>query len=233
MIRVSSFRFFLVVAPPPPWLRIALCATVIAGCATVWLNPGDVDSAFGGILLLQMFGVSGGYAASAARGHFDPLLVGHGNRRVVALGHFLASAVPGALAWAAVVVVASMRGHLGDAAALNRLGALLVVSCWAWAAGLALPRLAAGAIWSLLLVALATSRTAANYLLVVQAPPVSWDQVASAAAACAVCPFLLLSRFPGALDPRVLATVGILCFAALEAGVEYIARRDYGLMEPA
>jgi len=76
VIRASCLRFLFVVSPPATWMYAAFAASVLIGSATLWLNPADVDSAFGSILLLQMFSASSGFAGSAARGYFDPILAG-------------------------------------------------------------------------------------------------------------------------------------------------------------
>lgn len=233
MIRVSAVRFFLVVSPPAAWLRLALTATVVLGCATLWFNPADVDSAYGGILLLQMFGMSSGYAAQAARGYFDPLLVGRRSRRGTALAHLAATALPGMLAWTIVAAAASLLGRFSDAASPSRTVALLLVTAVAWAAGLALPRLTAGALWSLLLVAVAMSRWSVALLPMIEPAPSSFPQVARAALLCAGCPFLLLGRFAGASDLRVLGIDLLIAVGAIALGSMYVTRRDYPLTEPA
>ena len=232
MIRASSVRFFLTVSPAPVWMRVAFVASVAIGIATLWLNPAEVDTAFGSILLLQMFSVSNGYSSSSARGHFDPILVSGRRRSRVAVANLLAASLPGVVSWLVVVLVASAAGHGAKAAAPHRQIALLAVSCVAWSAGLALPRMAAGVLWSLVLVGLAMSRgVLADYLLVAQAVPVGLGQVAASAAACLVCPFLLLSEFSGAMDPQVLALDLTAAMAFASVGARYVSRREYTLVE--
>ena len=233
MIRVSPLRFFLVVSPPAAWLRVALAATVVLACATLWFNPADVDSAYGGILLLQMFGMSSGYAAQAARGHFDPLLGGGRSRRGTALAHLAATAMPGMLARTIVASAAWLLGRFSDAASPSRTVALLLVTSVAWAAGLPLPRLTAGALWSLLLVAVAMSRWGVALLPMVEPSPSSFSPVARAALRCAGCPFLLLGRFVGASDWRVLGIDLLIAVVAIALGGTYVTQRDYPLTEPA
>lgn len=234
MIRASSVRFFLVVSPSPVWMRIAFGAAVLVGGTTLWLNPGDVDSAFGSILLLQMFSASSGYGASAARGYYDPLLVSGRSRVGIALSSLIAAAVPGAVAWLVIATIATAMGRGHSAFALHRQTALVLVSAGAWAAGLALPRMAAGALWSVLLVTLALSRgVVGEYLVVVQSPPASVYQGLSSAAAFAVCPYLLLSEFAAARDAGVIGLDLLLAGALVWAGASYITRREYCLVEPA
>lgn len=233
MIRVSSARFFLVVAPCPSWMRAAFGAAVLMGGATLWFNPSDVDSALGSILLLQMFSASSGYAASAARGHFDPILVSDRSRAGVAAGSLAAAALPGAIAWMLVVGWAAALGAGPAALAPQRLAAFVVVSCAAWSAGLAWPRMAAGAVWTTVLVTLALSRhSITDYLAVVQSVPHGVSQLSAATTACVVCPFLLLGDFAGVRDLRVVSLVLAAAVAAAAAGVRYIGARDYTLVEP-
>ena len=234
MIRVSSARFFLVVAPCPSWMRVAFGAAVLMGGATLWFNPSDVDSALGSILLLQMFSASSGYAASAARGHFDAILVSDRSRVSVAAGSLAAAALPGAIAWMMVVAWATALGAGPTALAPQRQAAFLVVSCVAWSAGLAWPPMAAGALWITVLVTLALSRhSITDYLAVVQSAPHSVSQFLAATTACVVCPFLLLGDFAGARDLRVISLVVTAAAAAAAAGGRYIGTRDYTLVEPA
>lgn len=234
MIRVSSIRFFLVVSPPPSWMRVALVLVGLTGCVMLWLNPADVDSALGSILLLQMFAASSGFLSAASRGHFDSVLVSGRQRWHIALASLMAAASPGAVAWLAVAVLAAALGHGADALAAQRLVAFFSVSSVAWAIGLALPQAAAGGLWALVLVALALSRdSAGTYLSVVHSAPVGLAQLAQATAAVAICPFLLLGSFPGVTDPRVLALDLVVATSLAALGVWAVCRRDYSLAEPA
>jgi hypothetical protein len=234
MIRVSSIRFFLVVSPPASWMRVALVLVALTGCVMLWLNPADVDSALGSILLLQMFAASSGFMSDASRGHFDAVLVTGRPRWRIALASLMAAAAPGAVAWLAVVLLAAALGRGAEALSAQRLVAFFSVSSVSWALGLALPQAAAGGLWALLLVALALSReSAATFLSVVHSTPGSVAQVAHAAAAVAVCPFLLLGNFPGVTDPRVLLLDGVVVTSVAALGVWAVCRRDYSLAEPA
>ena len=232
MIRASSARFFLVVTPAPIWMRAALAIAVAMGIATLWFNPREVDAGLGSVLLLQMFSVSNGFASAAARGYFDPILVSGRPRIWIAVGNLLAASLPGIAAWLVLLVVCAGLGQLSAAAAPHRVMAFVMVSCVAWAAGLALPRLAAGALWSLVLVALAMSRgPVADYLVAAQAVPTGLRQVVMSASASAACPFLLLGEFPGLTDARVLALDAAIALGAAMAGVRYVSQREYVLGE--
>ena len=234
MIRVPAIRFFLVVLAPPSWMRVALVLAGLAGCAMVWLNPADVDSALGSILLLQMFAASGGYFPAASRGHFDSLLVTGTPRWRLGMASLVASAAPGAAVWLVVVLTAVALGHGADALAPQRIVAFAGVSCIAWAIGLGLPQAAGGALWALLVVALALWRDSASaWSAIVHAAPATMAQVAQAAAAGAICPFLLLGNFPGMTDARVLALDAALAAVVAALGVHAVSRHDYSLAEPA
>lgn len=236
MIRTTSGRFFLVVTPLPLWLWAALAIVVGLGIWTLVLNPRELDSALGMTLFLQMFAASTGFSAAAARGYFDPLLVSGRSRASIALGHLLASAAPGAVAWVVLSGTALLLGGGGSAGAgaSSRHVAFVIVSCVAWGAGLVLPRLAAGALWGTLLLVVAMNRgIAAGVLLTAQSAPSSLRDVLFSAVAFAVCPFLLLGDVPAASDVRVLAVASGAAAAFVGAGVVYVSRHDFSLAEPA
>ena len=233
MISVSPARYFMAVTPSPPWIHAAFGTAVALGAWTLWLNPQELDSALAPPLFLQMFAVSSGFGGSAARGHFDPLLVSGRSRPAIAVGSLIAAAAPGAVSWAAIVLFALLSGcALSMALAPQRHLAFILISGAAWSAGLLMPRLAAGAVWSALLIALAVSRmTLGTPLALVQVPPDGVLQVFSTAGLVLVCPFLLLGSFAGASDVRVLGTVAAVVLLIVWWGVSCISRRDYSLAE--
>jgi hypothetical protein len=233
MIRASSLLFFLVVSPQAPWMSVAFAVAVVIAAATLWLNPADVDSALGSILLLQMFAASNGFAASASRGHFDPLLAGGRTRRQVAAGNLAASTLPGAAAWMTTALVSVALGGGGRAVAAHRCLAIVLVSAIAWAGGLALPKMAAGALWAFVLLSAALSRGVVTLCLssVQSAPSGALDALASAAT-LAVCPFLLLGDFPAVRNAAVLAIDCSLALIVVWGGFRHLSRRDYTLVEP-
>ena len=233
MIRASCLRFLFVVSPPATWMYVAFVASVLIGAATLWLNPADVDSAFGSILLLQMFSASSGFAGSAARGYFDPILADGRSRSRVAMGSLVASTLPGVAAWLMIVLIAATLGRAATALTLHRLAALILVSTIAWAGGLALPRMAAGGLWAFVLLTAALSRGAvAEYLAVVQSPPADIQDALASAAAFAICPYLLLGEFPAARDPIVIGADLCVALTVAWSGFRYIDRREYSLVEP-
>ena len=234
MIRVSAPAFFLAVDPLPRWMWIAFAAAIVFGGWTPILDPWEIDSSLAPVLFLQMFAASGGFHASAARGHYDPILVRGGSRSAIALASLAASAAPGLTAWLTLVVAALMSGCPPELAlAPHRHVAVALVSCGAWWAGLAIPRLAAGALWAVLLVAMAVSRTLLmEQLAVVQSRPGDVAEILASAAVFTVCPFLMLGSFAAALDPRVLAVTASAAGLMAWSGVRRVARHDYTLTEP-
>jgi hypothetical protein len=234
VIRASSLRFLLVVSPPAMWMYVAFAASVLMGAATLWLNPKDVDSAFGSILLLQMFSASSGFAGSAAHGYFDPILASGRSRNRIAMGSLVASTVPGIAAWLIIVLIAAALGQAGTALRLHRFVALILVSTIAWAGGLALPRMAAGGLWAFVLLTVALSRGAvADYLVVVQSPPAGIQDALASAAAFAICPYLLLGEFSAASDPIVIGADLCVALTVAWSGFRFIGRREYSLVQPA
>jgi hypothetical protein len=235
MIRVSATRYFMAISPLPFWLRAALAAAVAIGGWTLVLDRRGLDSAFGTTLFLQMFAVSSGFGSAAARGYLDPLLVSGRSRRSIAAGSLAAAAIPGILAWLALVSLALALG--GDAAAsartMSRHLALLLVSCTAWTLGLALHRLAAGALWTVLLISMAGFRdTLTAFLPAAQAIPQDVVTVFTSAASFVVCPFLLMGDLPAASDLRVLAVTVCIEVLIVSAGCAHIVRREYPLVAP-
>jgi hypothetical protein len=233
VIRVSAVRFFLAVSPSPAWMRVAFGVAVLVGWTTLWLNPADVDSALATILLLQMFSASSGYAAAAARGFFDPVLISGRPLVRIALSHFASSVLPGLIAWVAVAVFAAAAGSHA-ALSLHRHAAFVIVSAVAWTAGLAVPRLTAGTLWSVVLVAFALSRgVLGDQFIVVQSTSGGLPHAMAAAAAFLVCPFLLLGDFAAAVDPVVVGLDVAMAAGVAWVGIRYITRREYSLVEPA
>jgi hypothetical protein len=235
MIRAGLVRYPLVVMPTAIWLWAGFVAAVVVGAWTLVLDPGggQLDSALASVLLLQMFAVSNGFAGAAGRGHFDAVLVSGRPRVAIGVGVALAAATPGASAWAALLMVALAVGEpLSAVAAPHRQAAFLIVSGVGWAAGVAVPRLVAGALWFLIILGLLMSRTLfTQHLAAIQQVPASLQGFAVSVAACVICPFVLLGDFPGANDLRVVAAAMGLAIVAVAAAIAHISRRDYALTE--
>lgn len=235
MLRSGVVRFPLVVLPTAFWVRAGFIGAVTVGAWTLVLDPGggQLNSALASILLLQMFAVSNGFAPAAARGHFDPVLVSGRSRVAVALGAGAAAALPGAAAWGTMLVLAAASGEpIASVAAPHRQAAFIVVSGVGWAAGVALPRFAAGALWCLLLVGLALSDALFDrHLVLIRQAPSSVQDILLTASACVVCPFVFLGDFAGPIDWRVIALALMFTAAAVGLACVSVVRRDYGLTE--
>jgi hypothetical protein len=231
VIRVSSFRYFNVVTPVPRYLRLAFVAALVLGLAMLWLDPMEVDSALGSILLLQMCAASAGYTTAARRGWFDPLLVSGRDRRAIALANLAAAAWPGAAAWLLLASFEAIltHGHWPAALALHRVAALALATSIAWAGGLGLPRTAAAMLWLALLLALASTRMFLPRLVSLQSPPHGPIEIGSAALACTVCPFLLADA-AAVRDVAVVSCVIAVSIACAAAGTIWIASRDWPLV---
>jgi hypothetical protein len=198
--------FFLVLRPFPGYGLAAFAAVATFGVLSVWWSPGELDSALGLVLFVQMFLASTGFAVTAHRGHFDPML-GHDANRVAALAaQWCASIAPGLLTWLLLVLCGYLVGSpvVVSALAGTRLAAFFIVSALAWSAGFALPRGAAGVLWAAVLV----------WLLVRHPDLLGWAGPASSAlgvvrtaAALVVCPFLLIGSRTGIAAPPVCAAV--------------------------
>ena len=210
----SPLRYFLIVGLHPPHHLAVLTGVTVVGLWTVALSPGELDSAFGMVLFVQMFLASTGWLTRARRGHFDPILTSDHGRIAVIVSHWFASVLPGTLAWGIVSGVDWASGGAPGVSALvgHRLLAFAIVSAVSWTAGFALTRGAAGALWAAGLVAVLLQRAdllGASSTAVATAPV--W-LVVRHATAVVVCPFLLLGSRPP-LAPGSAAGAG--CAAAL------------------
>jgi hypothetical protein len=232
VIRVSTLRFFEVVAPVPRHVQIALAASAALGAWMVWLNPRDADSALGSVLLLQMFAVSNGYASTARRGWFDPLLVSGRGRAAQAYANLAASALPGLVVWLFIAMLELFRGSGAWPAALTaqRIAALSIVTTGAWAAGVMLPRHASGMLWLAILLVLASSRGLLPELTAMQTAPDGIRQTVSYALACIVCPFLLLADTAAVRHPAIAAIVLTAAGACAMGGATWISNREWPLV---
>jgi hypothetical protein len=213
-MNASPLRYFLVVGLNPSHNLAVLAAVTVIGLWTVAMSPGELDSALGMLMFVQMFLASTGFLVRARRGHFDPILTSASERTAVVSSHWLASALPGVLACSLVCGVDWMYGGGGipSAAAGRRLLALSIVSGVSWIAGFALTRGAAGALWTAGLVAVLLERVDLLGSAPITVASSTSLLVIRHALAVIGCPFLLLgTRAP--LAPGSIAAAG--CTAAL------------------
>jgi len=231
-MNVSPLRYFIVVHLHPVHNIAVLAGVTLVGLWTVLLSPGELDSALGMLLFVQMFLASTGFLPPARRGHFDPILTSSSDRASIVVSHWLVSMLPGAVACAIVAAVAWIAaGGVAPAAGGRRVLALLIVSAVAWIAGFALPRGAAGALWTAGLVAVLLHRS--DLLGAPQASGAASSLVlVRHAAAVIVCPFLLL----GTHAPLATGSIAIAgCFAGvlLLSAWRLALRTDFYLRERA
>jgi hypothetical protein len=235
MIHVSAVRYFLTVLPPPVWIQAGFAIAAVIGVWTLILNPREVDSALGNILIVQMLATSSGFAAAASRGHVDPLLVSGRSRVSIAFGHAVASALPGFVAFAIVLATAAWFGGESAARAFapQRLTAILIVSGCGWAIGLPFPRLVGGALWMGFF--MGTMLSGIGLVLGMRLlEPGSPDAgaILFMGIAAVAYPFLLLGDQPGPANPWSIGLALVLASVVVAGGVRYVVRRDYVLKEP-
>jgi hypothetical protein len=204
-------RFFAAVGLHPPYALAILGAVVAIGGWTTSLGPGELDSALGMLLFVQMFLASSGFLVRARRGHFDPLLIGAGDRTSALVWHWIVSVAPGAAGWICLAGAGYFQGSPVALSAIagGRAVAFFIVSALAWAAGFALTRGAAGVVWVAALLGVLLRH--ADLL----SPSPNFSGSADTmrhAAALVLCPFLLIGN-------HVLVAPGAICAAGLVAAV--------------
>src|SRR5262245_4872408 len=98
----SPLRYFLVVGLHPSLNLAVLGGVTAVGLWTVATSPGEIDSALGMVLFVQMFLASTGFLTRARRGHFDPILACAFDRMSIVISHWYASVIPGVAACAVI-----------------------------------------------------------------------------------------------------------------------------------
>ena len=212
----SPARFFAAMRLHPPYALAILAMVVGIGIWTTTVSPAELDSGLGMVLFVQMFLASSGFLVRARRGHFDPLLVGGGDRIATVAWHWIVSIAPGVAAWVCLAGTGYILGSPDVWSALvgGRAAALFIVSAVAWTAGFALPRSAAGVVWAAVLLGLLVR--GADLLAPVSAVPGSSAIAFGHALTLLVCPFLLIGN-------HVPVTPGAICAAALFSSVFLLA----------
>src|SRR5688572_8883043 len=224
------FRFFVVV-PPMPMLMIGAFGVVTAVIvAVVAFNPSRAPEALTPILLLQLFACSSGFDVPARRGHYDLLLTHTGSRRLVLLGHWVASASPGVVCWLVFAAICRVAAG-GDAHGLfsnGSIAAVCLVSTIPWAVTLRLPRFS-GAIGWLLILAMLSLVVPDTLLIDAERPSGDWRAWLQIAWAMLVYPPILVGRRLHGVEglaavPALLVATGVLTVALWSA-----QRRDIPL----
>jgi hypothetical protein len=222
-------KYFATVSRPPAYGLAVLLAVTLIGIATTRLNPRELDSSLGMVLFVHMLLSSSGFASTARRGHYDPMLVA-GRRRTRALvAQWCASVAPGTFAWLGLAMIGVLlRSPAGlSALAGSRAAAFWIVSAIAWPAGFLLPRGAGGGLWiGLLLVLLVWHAD----LVAPAAAPDSAVAIARGAATLVLCPFLLLGDQLRLGAPSIAAAAGAAAVVLLTTW-RFGARLDVFLLE--
>jgi hypothetical protein len=218
-------RFFAVVRLHPPYTLAILAAIVGVGLWTTSTSPGELDSGLGMLLFVQMFLASSGFLVRARRGHFDPLLLGAGDRTSALVWHWLVSIAPGVAGWTCLAGAGYVMGSPAAVSAFVgvRAVALFIVSALAWTAGFALTRGAAGVMWMAALLGLLVRH--AELLGTASTLATSSGIVLRHAAALMICPFLLVGNRPVVAPSAVWAAglvsaVLLLCVWRLSGGLD-------------
>lgn len=187
-------RFFAVVRLHPPYTLAILAVIVGTGLWTTSASPTELDSGLGMLLVVQMFLASSGFLVRARRGHFDPLLLGAGDRTGALVWHWLVSIAPGVAGWTCLAGAGYFMGSPAAVSALvgGRAVALFIVSALAWTAGFALARGAAGVLWMAALLGLLVRH--AELLGSTASLATSSRIVLRHAATLMICPFLLIGN---------------------------------------
>jgi hypothetical protein len=202
----SPPRFFVHAGLHPPYALVVLAAIVGIGLWTAGTSPRELDSGLGMLLFLQMFLASSGFLVRARRGHFDPLLLGAGNRTRVLVWHWCVSIAPGVAGWSCLAGAGYVLGSPTALSALagERAVAFFLVSAVAWTAGFALTRGAAGVVWLAALFGLLVRRVD-----LFSPSAFAGDSALGHAAALMLCPFLLIGNHP-AVAPGAIWIAALL-----------------------
>ena len=229
----TSLRFFAVVQRPPA--STAMVAGIVVAYA-VYLAHTYAEAAHETLaiaLFLQLFAASTGYRDRLRRGHFDAILVSRPRRVAVAWAHWLISIGPGLATWLVLAAIAlAAQPHQWPAPlTLPWIVAFFYASTMAWAASLALPRLAGGALWSAALFALGGSGGLSKLAEIFRQGSGTWPAAVHQAAAALICPFLLVGVGVPA-GTRALAIIGGVTVVVGGIGLAMIARFDGPLVDP-
>jgi hypothetical protein len=227
MRRPSALRFFGAIIRPSILQLIVMAAVILFGVWTAWNDPRRSRETTALLLMLQMFAAASGFREPATRGYFDAVLSGGGSRLAVAGAHYVASVLPGLVAWVLTAILLYPRDRLlipGDVVAFA------YVSSVTWAFALPLTRYASGTVWTIGLVLLAGMGELDNLRATFFTANASWAGALSRTAAAAICPIFLLENgeTPNAVSRAGVAALGLLAWAA---GALYIKALDAPLKD--
>lgn len=150
----EALRFFRVVPPVPRLMVMTFAVVTIASVVAITVDPRYARGTLNGVIVLQLFAASSGFAGAARRGHYDLLLTRGERRAVIAAAHWLLSVTPGLASW---FIVASAEGIAirsfgGVGFSSGTSAAIAAVSAIGWAATTPLPRFAGAIGWIVVLI---------------------------------------------------------------------------------
>jgi hypothetical protein len=227
----SSFRFLWLVSSPRVYFQVVLALLAASGIALEIVNPSSSDTASVSILLIQLLAVSTGFTRFASRGYYDPILVSGAGRLRVAVAHFAASALPGAVAWIVLGIAQALVARNLGVRNIRPAGwaALLLVSTIPWALTLRLPPLSGGAIWLTLSAAFLVSGKGMELFAVMRQSPSSTDFGFLKGLGFGIAFPLMVPDVPWSV-PVLGALFGVSA-AALLLGALFISRAQFPLAE--
>jgi hypothetical protein len=216
---VTRLVHFFFVSKLQPAHAVVVCGACVAlGVWTLSYDPGELDSALGLLLVVQMFLASTGFTSRAFAGHFDPVLLAGGSRPRAALAHWAVSIAPGVAGWIVLAVVALALGSPAARSALIGLS---------WVAGYRLPRGAAGVLWLVVLVAVLLQHNLRALSMTMEQGVRAWPWDT---AVLLVCPFVLIGNKPE-VPAAVLAAAALLACLAAASAVKATRHLNVLLME--
>jgi hypothetical protein len=226
---IRLVHFFFVSKLQPAHAVVVCGACVALGVWTLSYDPGELDSALGLLLVVQMFLASTGFTSRAFAGHFDPVLLAGGSRPRAALAHWAVSIAPGVAGWIVLAVVALALGSPAARSALigRRVVALIIVSNLSWVAGYRLSRGAAGVLWLIVLVAVLLQHNLRALSMTMEQGVRAWPWDT---AVLLVCPFVLIGNKPE-VPAAVLAAAALLACLAAASAVKATRHLNVLLME--
>jgi hypothetical protein len=224
------FRFFAVVPPMPRLMIGAFGVVTTAIVVVVAFNPSRAPQALTPVLLLQLFACSSGFDVPARRGHYDLLLTHAGSRRLVLLGHWMASACPGVICWLALA--ATCRVAVGRDAGVffttGSMAAVCLVSTIPWAVTLRLPRFS-GAIGWLLMIAVLSLMAPEALSIGAERSSVDWRSWLQTSWATLVYPPILVGRSLHGTEALAAVPALLVAMTALAIGIWSAQWRDIPL----
>jgi hypothetical protein len=231
MKRLAYLARFFIAVPPMPLLMLGAFAVVtIVSSVLMLLEPAQTAGALTPILLLQLFACASGFDVPARRGHFDLLLTHGVPRRLIVVGHWCASALPGFVSWLVTAVVAEVWMQRGDVSlfSVGTICALLLVSTIPWATTIRLPRFS-GAIGWLLILAVASLLMPPFGGLDPRSAGHSWQTWLTTSFAVVVFPPALVGQALSGRDALILVPAVLLSACAVATAIWSVGRRDIPL----